>query len=62
MVGLYDCLILFRYNPGDVAVIHPEVSSVEVESFLISMGWVNSADIPYQIEHSMLGACLLFSD
>jgi sulfite reductase alpha subunit-like flavoprotein len=46
----------YRYNAGDVAVIHPEASPAEVESFLISMGWVNSANIPYSIEHIMFGA------
>jgi sulfite reductase alpha subunit-like flavoprotein len=45
----------YRYNPGDVAVIHPEASSIEVESFLVSMGWVNSADVKYSVEHTMLG-------
>jgi len=56
MVGPPDCLNNIRYNPGDVAVIHPEASPVEVESFLISMGWANSADILYLVEHTMLGA------
>ncbi|KAI0798150.1 riboflavin synthase domain-like protein [Abortiporus biennis] len=40
-----------QYAPGDVAVIHPLVPSVDVESFLISMGWSNDADTPYSIEH-----------
>lgn len=44
-----------RYNPGDVAIIHPEASPADVESFLIAMGWANSADVPYTVEHTMLG-------
>lgn len=49
-----------RYNPGDVAVIHPEASPAEVESFLISMGWINSADLPFTIEHTMLGVSPIY--
>ncbi|KAH7912072.1 riboflavin synthase domain-like protein [Hygrophoropsis aurantiaca] len=41
-----------EYNPGDVAVIHPVADSSEVDSFLITMGWANTADTPFRIEHS----------
>ncbi|KAF7975974.1 hypothetical protein HWV62_8118 [Athelia sp. TMB] len=40
-----------QYKPGDVAVIHPEASDLDVESFLIAMGWANSADEIYRIDH-----------
>lgn len=33
-----------RYSPGDVAVIHPQAASEDVDAFLISMGWANTAD------------------
>ncbi|KZP05434.1 riboflavin synthase domain-like protein, partial [Athelia psychrophila] len=41
-----------QYKPGDVAVIHPEASSLDVEPFLVSMGWANNADEMYRIEHT----------
>jgi sulfite reductase alpha subunit-like flavoprotein len=56
-----------RYEAGDVAIIHPEASDIDVESFLNSMGWANVADDPFTIEnrmtgtlhhHSVLGFCL----
>ncbi|CAL1697805.1 unnamed protein product [Somion occarium] len=40
------------YEPGDVAVIHPHVPAVDVESFLSSMGYANIADEPFTIEHN----------
>lgn len=40
-----------KYDPGDVAAIHPEVSSADVESFLNTMGYGNFADDPFEIEH-----------
>jgi sulfite reductase alpha subunit-like flavoprotein len=45
----------FRYNPGDVAVIHPFATASEVDSFLVTMGWANVADDFFTIEHAMLG-------
>jgi hypothetical protein len=45
----------FRYNPGDVAVIHPFAAASEVDSFLVTMGWANVADDFFTIEHTMLG-------
>lgn len=44
-----------RYEAGDVAVIHPEASDVDVESFLNSLGWANVADDPFIIEPKMTG-------
>jgi sulfite reductase alpha subunit-like flavoprotein len=44
-----------RYNPGDVAVIHPSAAASEVDSFLVTMGWANVADDFFTIEHIMLG-------
>ncbi|KAF5381915.1 hypothetical protein D9757_007539 [Collybiopsis confluens] len=41
----------FEYAPGDVAVIHPIATADEVESFLSSRGWGNSADDVLEIEH-----------
>ncbi|KAI0776652.1 riboflavin synthase domain-like protein [Trametes elegans] len=42
-----------QYDPGDVAVIHPEASSSDVEAFLSCIGWANSADAPIDIKHSL---------
>ncbi|KAF8441065.1 riboflavin synthase domain-like protein [Boletus edulis BED1] len=41
------------YLPGDVAIIHPIVMAPEVDSFLASMGWANTADEPFSITHAM---------
>jgi sulfite reductase alpha subunit-like flavoprotein len=43
------------YEPGDVAVIYPKLSEIEIDSFLISMGWANIADEPYNIIHALKG-------
>ncbi|KAE9385814.1 riboflavin synthase domain-like protein [Gymnopus androsaceus JB14] len=40
-----------RYSPGDVAVIHPVADADDVENFLSSMGWGNSADDLLEIKH-----------
>lgn len=45
-----------RYEPGDVAVIHPEASSSDVNAFLECMGWENEADRPFWVVHEMKGA------
>ncbi|KAI5980915.1 riboflavin synthase domain-like protein [Pisolithus albus] len=42
-----------RYNPGDVAAIHPIATGAEVDKFLLLMGWANLADVPFSILHSM---------
>ncbi|KAI5984237.1 riboflavin synthase domain-like protein [Pisolithus marmoratus] len=47
-----------RYDPGDVAVIHPTVIDAEVDSFMLMMGWANVADVPFSISHSMLDQTL----
>ncbi|KAL0952815.1 hypothetical protein HGRIS_007040 [Hohenbuehelia grisea] len=39
-----------RYSPGDVAVIHPIASALDVEEFLTLMGWGNTADDCFDIE------------
>ncbi|KIK93213.1 hypothetical protein PAXRUDRAFT_829176 [Paxillus rubicundulus Ve08.2h10] len=41
------------YRPGDVAVIHPIALDSEVDSFLVLMGWANSADEPFTIIRAM---------
>ena len=46
---------IFSYEPGDVAVIHPEASSVDVSDFLTTMGWSNAADRPIWIQHIFEG-------
>jgi Sulfite reductase, alpha subunit (flavoprotein) len=53
---------LNRFEPGDVAVIHPEASSEDIETFLSSMGWGNVADSPFTIKHTMQGAYLDVTD
>ena len=42
--------MVFSYEPGDVAVVHPEASPVDVDSFLTTMGWSNVADDPIRIQ------------
>jgi len=44
-----------RYNPGDVAIVHPYASIRDVESFLKLLGWEDEADDAFEIEHSMFG-------
>lgn len=43
------------YDPGDVAVIHPEIPSQDVNSFLSTMGWLDIADSVYTIIVSFRG-------
>ena len=43
------------YDPGDVAVIHPEIPSQDVNSFLSTMGWSDIADSVYSINISLPG-------
>lgn len=35
---------MFRYSPGDVAIIYPQAAPEDVDSFLTSNGWANIAD------------------
>ncbi|KAF7330350.1 NADPH-dependent diflavin oxidoreductase 1 [Mycena venus] len=49
-----------RFSPGDVAVIRPLALSSDVESFLDSVGWLDVADVPFRIEHTMSGPTSLF--
>ncbi|OAX32629.1 riboflavin synthase domain-like protein [Rhizopogon vinicolor AM-OR11-026] len=42
-----------KYNPGDVAVIHPFAAASEVDSFLVTMGWASVADDLFTVEHTM---------
>lgn len=44
-----------RYDPGDIAVIHPEAAPADVETFLASIGYSNIADEPITIRHSLSG-------
>ncbi|KZV65277.1 riboflavin synthase domain-like protein [Peniophora sp. CONT] len=39
------------YEPGDVAVIHPEAPADDVESILQSQGWEAIADDPVSVDH-----------
>ncbi|PPQ97555.1 hypothetical protein CVT26_002340 [Gymnopilus dilepis] len=42
-----------HYEPGDVAVIHPSASPSDVDSFLSTMSWTDSANQPIEIEQIM---------
>ncbi|KZT05029.1 riboflavin synthase domain-like protein [Laetiporus sulphureus 93-53] len=42
-----------QYEAGDVAIIHPEVASADVESFLATIGFANAADDFIIIEHTL---------
>jgi sulfite reductase alpha subunit-like flavoprotein len=44
------------YDPGDVAVIHPEASPIDVETFLTTLGWSNAADDPIRIQRVFEGS------
>ena len=48
--------LIYRYDPGDVAVIHPVASFTDVQTFLSLMGWGDISDIPFSIEQNMFGA------
>lgn len=54
------CSNCHSYDPGDVAVIHPEASPVDVDLFLTTLGWSNSADDPIRVQRVFegLSACL----
>lgn len=50
----YNSDVLFlRYEPGDIAVIAPEMPAADVDAFLIAMGWANIADEPFTIRHTL---------
>ncbi|KAJ6448883.1 riboflavin synthase domain-like protein [Mycena sanguinolenta] len=42
-----------QFLPGDVAVIRPLAFSSDVESFLSTMDWLDIADVPFRIKHTM---------
>ena len=44
-----------RYNPGDVAVIHPSASDSDTNAFLTMMKWDGETDNPFEIKQSMFG-------
>ena len=43
------------YDPGDIAVVHPNASPMDVDSFLTTMNWTNVADEPIRIQHVFEG-------
>lgn len=45
----------YRYDPGDVAVIHPEAMPQDVETLLSCIGYAHTADDPMEIRHILLG-------
>ncbi|KAI0295729.1 hypothetical protein BC826DRAFT_1007321 [Russula brevipes] len=47
----FRCQDDIAYDPGDVAVIHPEAFPTDVDSFLSRMGWSDAADDPIRIRH-----------
>ncbi|KAF9007017.1 hypothetical protein BDQ17DRAFT_1324286 [Cyathus striatus] len=42
-----------QYSPGDIAIIHPVASEVDVELFLSMIGWGNIADTPFKIKKTL---------
>lgn len=48
---VFRCGDDLAYDPGDVAVVHPKASPVDVDSFLTTMSWTNVADDPIRIQH-----------
>lgn len=56
MSSFLDAFLLLmsaRYAPGDIVVIEPQVPAPDVESFLIQMGWANTADEPFTVCHTL---------
>ncbi|OCH90075.1 riboflavin synthase domain-like protein [Obba rivulosa] len=49
----FDLVEDVHYNPGDIAIIHPEAAAADVEAFLVSIGYANVADEPIAIRHSL---------
>ncbi|KAF8506798.1 riboflavin synthase domain-like protein [Russula emetica] len=47
----FQCQDDLAYDPGDVAVIHPEASPIDVDTFLTTLGWSNVADDPIRIQY-----------
>ncbi|EPS94182.1 hypothetical protein FOMPIDRAFT_1153432 [Fomitopsis schrenkii] len=41
------------YEPGDIAIVHPEAQSADVEAFLVSAGFQDIADDPITITHTL---------
>lgn len=48
---VFRCRDDLVYDPGDVAVVHPKASPMDVDSFLTTMNWSNVADEPIRIQH-----------
>ena len=48
-----------RYEPGDVAVVHPEARPEDVRSFLERMGYSNTADDPISVTPCLEGVSAL---
>ncbi|CAA7262674.1 unnamed protein product [Cyclocybe aegerita] len=46
------------YSPGDVAVIHPSMSTKDIDGFLATMEWDEEADEPFEIEQIMFDQTL----
>jgi len=40
-----------RYEPGDIAVVHPEAQPADVDAFLVSTGFNSTADDPITVTH-----------
>ncbi|KAJ6570238.1 hypothetical protein DFH09DRAFT_1154431 [Mycena vulgaris] len=49
----FDFADEIQFSPGDVAVVRPFALSSDVEAFLSYMGWLDIADIPVKIQHTM---------
>jgi sulfite reductase alpha subunit-like flavoprotein len=46
---------IYRYDPGDVAVIHPHAPADEVDTLLNLQDWGDTADDSFNIERNMSG-------
>ncbi|KAF7375130.1 NADPH-dependent diflavin oxidoreductase 1 [Mycena sanguinolenta] len=42
-----------QFSPGDVAVIRPLAFPSDVELFLSEMNWLDVADVPFRVKHTM---------
>ncbi|KAH9837670.1 riboflavin synthase domain-like protein [Rhodofomes roseus] len=42
-----------RYEPGDIAVVHPEAHPADVDAFLVSAGFDKAADDPITLVHTL---------
>ena len=56
-LGIWIAERIKRYEPGDVAVIHPVASVTDVDALLDALGWQDVADERCEIVQEPNGNC-----